>query len=299
MIIARSAATAAMVLSVSVALAAPSEAETMSGALAKAYANNSTLNSARAGQRATDENVPIAKSGFRPTIAGTGNAAYSRERGSDIRTGSFGITLRQTLFDGFQTLNTVRAAEAGVQAGQESLRNTAQNTLFDAASAYMDVIQYRQIARLREQSLSFLNEQVRAANARLEVGEGTKTDVAQAQASQAAAVAQLSAARAQVKSAEAVYRQVVGTDPGTLAPASALRADCHPVFRRPIRSPKPSIRPFTLPNSPSTPQTSRSRRRKAHCCRQSPRKRARRAITRILRSLAVRLPTAVPRWALR
>ena len=222
MIIARSAATAAMVLSVSVALAAPSEAETMSGALAKAYANNSTLNSARAGQRATDENVPIAKSGFRPTIAGTGNAAYSRERGSDIRTGSFGITLRQTLFDGFQTLNTVRAAEAGVQAGQESLRNTAQNTLFDAASAYMDVIQYRQIARRREQSLSFLNEQVRAANARLEVGEGTKTDVAQAQASQAAAVAQLSAARAQVKSAEAVYRQVVGTDPGTLAPASAF-----------------------------------------------------------------------------
>ena len=198
-------------------------AETLSGALAKAYNNNSSLNSSRAGLRATDEGVAIAKSGYRPIIAGTGSTSYTRQLGNDIKVGSFGIAITQTLFDGFQTQNNVRAAKAQVQAGQESLRNTVQNTLFNAATAYMDVIRDRHIARLREQSLAFLNEQVRAAKARLDVGEGTRTDVSQAQASQAAAVAQLSAARAQVKTSEATYRQVIGANPGRLAPAPAVK----------------------------------------------------------------------------
>jgi outer membrane protein len=221
-IVARKAAFAAMIVSATFLGSSQVRAETIAGALAKAYANNASLNSARAGQRATDENVPIAKSGFRPTIAGNASLAYGNQRGVNVRTGAFGITLSQPLFDGFQTQNNVRAAEAGVRSSDENLRNTVQNTLFDAASAYMDVIRDRQIAHLRDQSLSFLSEQVRAANARLEVGEGTRTDVAQAQASQAAAVAQLAAARAQVKTSEATFRQVIGTAPGVLAPATAF-----------------------------------------------------------------------------
>ncbi len=126
------------------------------------------------------------------------------------------------IFDGFQTKNNVLAAEAQSEASFEALRNTEQNTLFDAASAYMDVIRDRQIAVLTEQNLEFLNEQVRAARSRLEVGEGTRTDVAQAEASQSAAVADLSSARAQVISSEAQYRQVIGDDPGKLKPASPL-----------------------------------------------------------------------------
>jgi outer membrane protein len=221
-IVARKAALAAMIVSAACLVSATVRAETISGALAQAYANNSSLNSARAGLRATDENVAIAKSGYRPTIAGTASGAFANQRGVDIRTGSFGVSLSQTLFNGFQTQNNVRAAESGVRSGEENLRNTVQNTLFDAASAYMDVIRDRQIAGLRQQSLSFLDEQVRAAKARLDVGEGTRTDVAQAQASQAAAVAQLSAARAQVKTSEATYRQVIGAAPGPLSPASAF-----------------------------------------------------------------------------
>ena len=174
-------------------------AETISGALAKAYHLNSELNSARAGVRVTDENVAIAKSGYRPTITGSGAVDYSvtrnrlngRQPTINLSTGSFGVQIHQTLFDGFQTTNNVAAAEAQVSASDESLRNTEQNTLFNAASAYMDVIRDRQIAVLRERNLEFLTEQVRAARSRFEVGEGTRTDVAQAEASRSSAVAQL------------------------------------------------------------------------------------------------------------
>jgi outer membrane protein len=198
-------------------------AETLFGALSKAYQLNSTLNSSRAGVRVTDENVPIAKSGWRPTVAGSGSIDYTSTEGrTRLTTGSFGVQINQMLFDGFQTRNNVRAAEAQVRASVESLRNDEQNTLFDAASAYMDVIRDRQIAVLTEQNLQFLTEQARAARSRFEVGEGTRTDVAQADASRSAAVAQLAVARAQAEASEATYRQVIGDEPGKLQPGQPL-----------------------------------------------------------------------------
>jgi outer membrane protein len=208
----------------------PAIAETITGALAKAYQHNSELNAARAGVRVTDEGVAIAKSGYRPTIVGQASADYTSTRmvspgnaTTNLTTGSFGVQIQQTLFDGFQTKNNVAAAEARVRASNESLRNTEQNILFNAASAYMDVIRDRQIATLRERNLQFLVEQVRAARSRFEVGEGTRTDVAQAEAGRSAAVAQLSAARAQALSSAATYRQIVGDEPGKLAAPGAAK----------------------------------------------------------------------------
>jgi outer membrane protein len=224
---------AAVLLSATALSTATVSAETISGALIKAYQFNSSFNSARASVRATDENVAIAKSGYRPTIAAIGSLDYSSnsvnprdKSGSRTSTrqtsGSFGVQINQTLFDGFQTKNNVSAAEAQVQASFESLRNTEMNTLFNAAASYMDVIRDRRIAVLTEQNLEFLNEQARAARSRLEVGEGTRTDVAQADASRSSAVAQLAAARAQALASAAAYRQVIGEDPGNLKPASPL-----------------------------------------------------------------------------
>jgi outer membrane protein len=212
---------AAVFLSVGAAGISTASAETIFGALTKAYQYNSTLNAGRAGVRVTDEGVAIAKSGWRPTVQGTSdlNYASSGSSGTRLTTGGFGVSIQQTLFDGFQTLNNVRGAEAQVRAQRENLRNTQETTLFDAASAYMDVILNRQIAKFRERNLAFLNEQVRAAKSRLDVGEGTRTDVAQAQASQALAQAQLSAARAQVLSSAATYHQIIGDEPGKLQPA--------------------------------------------------------------------------------
>jgi outer membrane protein len=198
-------------------------AETLFGALTKAYQLNSTLNFNRAGVRVTDEEVPIAKSGMRPTVGASGSIDYtSTHESTRLTTGSFGVQIDQLLFDGFQTRNNVRAAEAQVRASQESLRNQEQNTLFDAASAYMDVIRDRQIAVLTEQNLQFLTEQARAARSRFEVGEGTRTDVAQADASRLLAIAQLAAARAQAQASEATYQQVIGDAPGQLAAGRPL-----------------------------------------------------------------------------
>lgn len=206
-------------------------AETIIGALSKAYQYNSQLNSARAGVRVTDEGVAIAKSGWRPTIAGSASIDFSTSRGPNLNdgrttvaltTGNFGIQINQTLFDGFQTKNNVAAAESRVKASVESLRNTEENILFNAASAYMDVIRDRQVAVLTEQNLQFLTETARAARSRFEVGEGTRTDVAQADASRASAVAQLSAARAQALASAATYHQIVGDEPGKLKAASPL-----------------------------------------------------------------------------
>jgi outer membrane protein len=132
------------------------------------------------------------------------------------------VQINQTLFDGFQTKNNVAAAESQVKASVESLRNTEENILFNAASAYMDVIRDRQVAALTEQNLQFLTEQARAARSRFEVGEGTRTDVAQADASRATAVAQLSAARATALASAATYHQIVGDEPGKLKAASPL-----------------------------------------------------------------------------
>lgn len=204
------------------------EAETLQGALARAYRNNQGLNSARAQLRATDENVPQAKAGLRPVVTGTGTANAVRSRttrsdGLETQTNrsesiGFGVTINQTLFDGFQTPNNVSAAEALVKASRQNLANTEQNTLFDAASAYMDVLRDRQIAALRRQNLAFLKEQVRAARARFDVGEGTRTDVAQAQSEQALATALLNSALAQVAASEASYLRIVGDAPRDLAP---------------------------------------------------------------------------------
>ncbi|MEF2550030.1 TolC family outer membrane protein [Aurantimonas sp. A2-1-M11] len=220
-------------------------AETLTGALAKAYKFNQDLNAARAQLRATDENVPQARSALRPFISGVGSANATRSRTTQgdnlprIRnradTIGFGVQLNQTIFDGFQTQNNVAAAQSQIRAARNNLANTEQNVLFDAASAYMNVLRDRQIAALRRENLGFLEEQVRAAGARFEVGEGTRTDVAQSEAQQALATALLNSALAQVASSEATYFDIIGTSPddlrtGTL-PSGVLPNSVDAAFR--------------------------------------------------------------------
>ncbi len=212
----------AALLSGSVLFSSAASSETILGALSKAYEFNSSLNSARAGVRVSDEGVAIAKSGYRPVVAGFSSYSLARQAGVRLETGGFGVSVSQVLFDGFQTRNSVRAAESTVFAQREALRNSEMNILYNAAAAYMDVIRDRRIADLLQRNLAFLEEQVRAANSRFEVGEGTRTDIAQADAQRASAVAQLAAARAQAQASAATYRQVIGTEPNGLTAASPI-----------------------------------------------------------------------------
>ena len=203
-------------------------AETINSALAAAYNNNPTLNAQRAATRAVDENIPIAKSGYRPTITANANIGLSRTKSNssfsllggsetNLAPGGFGVVINQTLWDSYLTQNNVNAAQAAVSASQQALRNAEQNILFNAAAAYLDVLRDRAILSFQRKSLEFLNEQVRSEQTRFDVGEATRTDVAQARASRAAAQASASLAEANLKSSEAVYRQIIGRNPGKLS----------------------------------------------------------------------------------
>ncbi|MHC1548878.1 TolC family outer membrane protein [Phyllobacterium sp. K27] len=227
----------AALMSATVLASTPSMAETIFGAMAKAYNNNSTLNATRAGVRVTDEGVAIAKSGYRPTISASANltSTYTRLDGRGRPTGTgfvndgtantavFGVTVNQMLFDGFTTKNTVSASKTQVLAARENLRNTEQNQLFAAVQAYMDVYLTRQIVVLRQRNIEALDEQLRAARARFDVGEGTRTDVAQSDAQKATAIAELNLAKSNEKTAEATYIQIVGDVPGRLERAPAAK----------------------------------------------------------------------------
>jgi len=129
---------------------------------------------------------------------------------------SYSVSIDQPLFRGFRTVNSVEAAKANVEAGREDLRDTAQRVLLDGVTQYMNVLRDQSIVRLRENNVEFLTEQLQATRDRFEVGEVTKTDVAQAQARRAEAISDLNLARANLKTSRAAYERVIGFPPRNL-----------------------------------------------------------------------------------
>jgi len=205
--------------------------ETLDGALVKAYQSNPTLNAQRAGVRATDENIARAKAGYRPNVnasADIGRSYIDYKAPGTTSSEAFltgrgvGLQIDQTIFDGFRTPNSVKQAESQILGSRESLRNEEQVTLFSAAQAYMNVLRDTAILNLNRNNVEVLQEQLRQTNDRFNVGEVTRTDVAQAEASLAGARSQVSAAEANLSSSLAVYRQVVGEEPRKLAPGRPL-----------------------------------------------------------------------------
>jgi outer membrane protein len=200
--------------------------ETLAQALAAAYADNPTLNAERAGLRATDEGVPQALSGFRPQLsasASTGVTGLSTSGGdATLYPSGVSLTITQPLFTGGRTVNGVKIAETAVLAGREVLRNTEQTTLLSAVSAFMNLVQAQALLNLQKQNLDFLGQQVNAAKDRLNVGEGTRTDVAQTNASLAAGQASYESAVAALNAAIAVYAQVIGHEPKALGAAKPV-----------------------------------------------------------------------------
>jgi outer membrane protein len=200
-------------------------AETLAGALSGAYHNNSTLEAERARQRGTDEQVPQALSGWRPTITAQGVIGHQLRDAPSFfgnRTytvtnpGSLSIELNQPIFRGFKTVEGTAQAEANVKAGRQQLLAVEQTTLFNAVQAYMNVIEARQILSLRRKNVSVLQSQLNASTARFKAGELTRTDVAQSSATLSGAKGQVALAVANVKAAEANYKTVVGRTPGKL-----------------------------------------------------------------------------------
>ncbi len=215
-------------------------ADTLKGALTQAYQNNPQLNAQRASVRATDETVPQALSGYRPRISLTANVAEqwldSTNRSVSATTGivtyprsigtvgvqNYGGTYTQTLLNGYATASRTRQAEQLVSAARETLRLTEQNVLLAAATAYMNLIRDAAILTLQRSNVEVLQEQLRQVRDRFTVGEVTRTDVAQSESRLAASRATMLTAESNYTTSRSTYRQVIGVEPGTLAPASPV-----------------------------------------------------------------------------
>ena len=146
---------------------APAKAETLVEAMVKAYQSNPQLNAARARQRATDENVPQALSGYRPQIVASLSAGLQQVRNllpdnvvqtATLKPWTVGLTVTQTLFNGFKTANNVRVAEAQVRSGREALRNVGQGILLDAVTVYMNVLANGALVDAQRANIAFLRQ---------------------------------------------------------------------------------------------------------------------------------------------
>src|SRR5882672_477575 len=217
----------------------PVLADTIEAALVRAYQNNPQLNSQRAQVRFTDENVPQALSGYRPKVAVTASAGYqytdtnSTAGGSAtsiVRTEihganpprSVGATVTQTLFNGQQTANKTRAAESQVSGAREGLRVLEQAVLLSAATIYMDYLRDAAIVEVQRSNVRVLEQTLKQTRDRFNVGEVTRTDVAQSEAQLAADKTQQLAAEANLTTTRANYRRIIGNEPEALAPGSPV-----------------------------------------------------------------------------
>ncbi|MET1047731.1 MAG: TolC family outer membrane protein [Hyphomicrobium sp.] len=206
------------------------DAETLLDALSATYNYSPTLDTARAQQRARDEDIARANSGYRPDINASANIGRARtgsvfqsDLGKDHSVGSprgYALDLVQPLFTGFQVTNAVNAAEANDRAGREILRSTEQQVLLDAVTAFGDVTRDQAIVKLNENNLKFLDAELKAQRDRFSVGEVTKTDVAQSEARRALGQSDLDQARANLKSSRAIFEQVIGHPPSGLVEAN-------------------------------------------------------------------------------
>jgi len=169
----------------------PAEAASLYEALATAYAANPTLEAARANLRAIDENVPQVLSEWRPSVIGQAQAGHEWDEvqgptqalsQSETNPRSYSVTVRQPIFDGFGTVSGTSQAENQVEAGRARLINTEQSVLQSAVSAYMAVVRDTAVLELNRSNEKVLQAQLEATEARFEVGELTRTDVAQSQA---------------------------------------------------------------------------------------------------------------------
>ena len=217
----------------------PALADTIEAALVRAYQNNPQLNAQRASVRFTDENVPQALSGYRPKVALTASAGEqytdtnSTAGGSAtniVRTEihgtnpprSVGANITQTLYNGQQTANKTRAAESQVSGAREALRVLEQSVLLSAATIYMDYLRDAAIVEVQKSNVRVLEQTLKQTRDRFNVGEVTRTDVAQSEAQLAAGKTQQLTAESNLTTTQSNFRRIIGNEPEALAPGSPV-----------------------------------------------------------------------------
>jgi outer membrane protein len=205
-------------------LTTPAAADTLREALVSTYRTNPTLNGQREALRVNDAGVAVARAAGRPQVAANVGVNRDLTRSGVLDTGrgkgpvvSGGLDLSVPLFQGGRVRNSVEAARTRVEAGRATLRAVEGDVFVQAVQAYMDVIRDRAIVELNRNQIDVLSTNLRATQDRFQIGDLTRTDVAQSEARLSLARSSLALAQGRLLSSEAIYRQVVGQAPGQLA----------------------------------------------------------------------------------
>jgi outer membrane protein len=214
--------------------ALPVCADTMEGSLLRAYQNNPQLNAQRAQVRVTDENVPQALAGYRPKVSGSFSAGVQyidqladgsvgkKDEHGDQGPHAAALTATETIYNGNQTANKVRAAESQVSGAREGLRLMEQSVLLSAATIYMDYLRDSAILEVQRSNTHVLELTLKQTRDRYSAGLVTPTDVAQSEAQLAAAKSQELAAESTLVTTRANFRRIIGKEPTNLQPASPV-----------------------------------------------------------------------------
>lgn len=210
-----------------IAFASPALADDLREALTSAYNTNPALQAARATQRATDEGVPLARSRGLPSLSGSVNYAEFLKKNpvaftAPDRAVTSDVNLGIPVFSGGAVKNAIRAAKTRVEAGQDDLRGTESGVFSQVVAAYMDVIRDSAIVGLNRNNVEVLDVNLKATSDRFEIGDVTRTDVAQSNSRLALARGDLRTAEVNLVSSRERYIQVVGTAPVDLQPPPPL-----------------------------------------------------------------------------
>jgi outer membrane protein len=204
-------------------------ADTLREALNSAYRTNPTLTGQREALRATDATVAIARAAGRPQVSANVGVNRDLTRSGILDTGASkgpnlngGLDLSVPLFNGGSVRNSVRAARTRVEAGRATLRAVEGDVFTEAVAAYMDVIRDRSIVELNRNQVQVLTTNLEATRDRFEIGDLTRTDVAQSEARLQLARANLATAESRLAASEETYRRVIGRRPDQLAPPPPL-----------------------------------------------------------------------------
>src|SRR3954462_6971044 len=212
----------------------PALADTIEAALVRAYQNNPQLNAQRAQVRSTDENVPQALSGYRPKVGINLSTGYQYQdiqqtqkavpthSAPPLHPNSASLTISQTLYNGNQTANRTRVAESQVSGSREALRVLKQTVLLQAATAYMDFLRDSATLEVQRSNVRVLEQTLKQTRYRFNVGEVTRTDVAQSEAQLAAGRTQQLTAESNLTTTRSNFRRIIGNEPEQLAPGSPV-----------------------------------------------------------------------------
>jgi len=209
-------------------MAGTASADTLREALVSAYQTNPTLTSQRETLKATDASVAIAKAAGRPQVSATAGVNRDLSRSGILETGAHGATfsagvdIAYPLFSGGAVKNSVRAAKTRVEAGRATLTAVEGDVFTLAVSAYMDVIRDRATVELNQNNVKVLETNLQATQDRFQIGDLTRTDVAQSEARLQLGRSLLATSQGRLAGSEATYREVIGHPPGQLAPPPPL-----------------------------------------------------------------------------